>query len=226
MVQKFEIEITQFSTIHKLPDSWKKRDLIRILELADFDTDESSSEKDLYEYISMAFDDMELEESAELVLKYLLGDKLNSNQITEIAHEMIEENLWEEYGDMSLHEELFKVASFMYHAYNGKFPHPDAAEVTLKINALNHDAEIALKNIDEKLIARLMSKGMTEHAVIYRLFHTNIEGGDWKEAKDIIWQYSVVNREQKTAEIELTTAIYWVKELKSIDSYKTEIIIK
>lgn len=225
MKLKFEIEVKRFKTIHKLPNSWSKNDLISILNLVDFEADASSSESDLYDYLSMAFDELEPEESAAVVLTYILGEKLNKNQIAEIAHEMLEENLWEEYGDMSCHEDLFKAASLLYHAYNGKFPFPDAADVVLNIKALNHDAEIALKQIDEAFIARVISKGMSEHAVIFRLFHDAIEGGEWKEAKDIIWQYSVSEEVEKSVDIEFTTAIYWVKELKNASNYTIELLI-
>jgi hypothetical protein len=224
MKPKFEIEIKSFKTIHSLPESWTKKDLLKILELSDFDADDTCSETDLYDYLSMAFDDIEPEVAAEIVLTYVFGNRLNKNQISEIALEMQEENLWEEYGDMSLHEELFKVTSLLYHAYNGKFPHPDAADVVVHIKAINHDGEVALKTLDEVLISRVLAKGMTEHAVIYRLFQDNIEGGDWPEAKDIIWQFKAEEIDTKNVEIELTTAIYWVKELKGISEYVTELI--
>jgi hypothetical protein len=217
MKPKFKIEIKSFKTIHSLADSWTKKDLIKILELADFDADDSSSEQDLYDYLVMAFDELTPEEAAELVLNYVLGDKLNKNQIAEIALEMQEENLW---------EDLFKITSLLYYADNGKFPHPDAADLAFHIKATNHDAELVLKTLDEKLISRILAKGMTEHAVIFRLFHDNIEGGDWKEAKDIIWQYEAETIDSKNVEVELTTAIYWVKELKGVSTYDVEFDLK
>lgn len=225
MKPKFNVSINAFKTIHKLPESWTKKDLIKILELADFDADESNSEADLFDYLSMAFDDLEPHEAAEIVLTYTFGTRLNKNQITEIALEMQEENLWEEYGDMSLHEELFRVTSLLFHAYNGKFPHPDAADVLVEIQALNHDGEVMLKRVDEAFIARLLAHGMTDHAVIQRLFHDNIMGEEWKEAKDIIWQYTLETVNSKTIQIDLTTAIYWVKELKDITSYEVNLVI-
>jgi hypothetical protein len=223
MKPKFEVEVQSFTTIHKLADSWTKKDLIKILELADFDADESNSEEDLYDYLTMAFDELEPREAAEIVLTYVFGSKLNKNQIAEIALEMQEENLWEEYGDMSLHEDLFKVTSLLYHAYNGKFPHPDAADLLLVIKALNHDGEVLLRNVNETLISRLMAYGMSEHAVINRLFHENVESGKWPEAKDIVWQFSTEVMSSKQVEVDLTTAIYWVKELNNVADYQVEL---
>jgi len=223
MKPKFNVEIKSFKTIHRLPNSWSKRDLIKILEQADFDADETNSEADLYDYLSMAFDELEPEEAAVIVLTHVLGNKLNKNQIEDIAHEMVEENLWEEYGDMSLHEDLFKVTSLLYHAYNGTFPHPDAADIVMRINALNHDGEVVLRKIDETFISRILAHGMTDHAVIYRLFHDQIAGGEWKEAKDIIWQFTPEVISAKAVEIEMTTAIYWVKELKHIVDFEVEL---
>lgn len=135
---------------------------------------------------------------------------------------MQEENLWEEYGDMSFHEDLFKITSLLYKAYNGKFPHPDAADVIIQISALNHDAETFLPKVDEVLISRLISKGMSEHAVINRLFHDFVDAGEWKEAKDIIWQFNASELTQKSVQIEFTTGVYWVKELRGAENYTVE----
>ena len=222
MKPKFIIEINSFKTIHKLPNSWTKRDLIKILEQADFDADETNSEADLYDYMSMAFEELEPEEAAIIVLTHAIGNRLNKNQIEDIAHVMLEENLLEEYGDMRLQEDLFKVTSLLYQAYNGVFPQPDAADIVIRINAANHDGEVVLRKIDEPLIARLLAHGMTEHSVLHRLFHEQIIVREWEEAKDIIWQYTSEIVSPKVVEIELTTAIYWVKELKHIIDYEVE----
>ena len=222
MTAKFNIEITSFKTIHTLPNSWTKQNLIDLLELIDFAGEDNSSEKDLYDYISMGFQELEPDESAEIVLKYIFGDKLNQNQITEIAHEMQEENLWEEYGDMSFHEDLFKATSLLYHAYNGKFPHPDAAEIELKIESTSKAGNEMLEKFDESLIARIIAAGQTDHAIINRLFDDKIKTDKFDEAKDIIWQYNILSNESPVVNVKLTTGIYWVKELKQIDTFTAD----
>lgn len=68
MKPKFEIEVKSYSTIHALPNSWSKDDLIKILELADFEAEQDSSEADLYDYLAMAFDELDPEEAATIVV--------------------------------------------------------------------------------------------------------------------------------------------------------------
>ena len=219
---KFKITLEKFNVIHELPNSWSINDYKSILDLVDFELDEGTEESELFDYLSLALQDIGAVEASALLLKYRLGTKLNDGQIQDISHDIQDENLWEEYQDMSLHEELFNITSLLYRAFNGKFPEPDAAEISTKIEALNHSAQECLNSFDESLIARIIAKGQTEHAIINRLFDEKVDGDSFEEAKDIIWQYSIVNKEDKSVTIDITTAIYWVKELKNVNDFETE----
>ena len=220
--QKFKIEIEKFNVIHELPNSWSFSDYKAILDLVDFDVDEETKVDELFDYLSLALQDLGPVDAAAMLLKYRLGEKLSIGQVQDISHDIQDENLWEEYQDMSLHEELFNITSILYRAFNGKFPEPDAVEIVLKVEGLNHLSKEALKKFDESFIARLLAKGQTDHAIINRLFDKKVEGYLFEEAKDIIWQYSIVKQEDNSVTIDLTTAIYWVKELKNSIEFEVE----
>ena len=123
---------------------------------------------------------------------------------------------------MSLHEDLFKITALLYTAYNGKFPHPDAAEIEMKIQANSHSGQEIIQSFDESLIARIIALGQSDHAIINRLFNNKVKENKFDEAKDIVWQYNIVSANDKTATVKFTTAIYWVKELKQINEFTVE----
>ena len=43
-------------------------------------------------------------------------------QIDNLSNEILEEKLWEEYADLSLHEEFFAVHQLLYDAFEGTAP--------------------------------------------------------------------------------------------------------
>ena len=214
MMHTYSAEILKLSTIHELEDAWSSADYKELLEACEFDSIDEVPEGELMDYLSMALQELDPETAAEIVLLYRLGDKLKKGQIESISHEMLEENLWEEYSDMSLHEELFNITSLLFKALNGKFPNPDAADLLLKISSKTVDGTKSLESIDESLIARVLALGQDDHAIINRLFDEQVAGALFHEAKDIIWKYKITERERNNVTIQVTTAIYWVKKLR------------
>lgn len=182
--------------------------------MCEFEGVDEVSEPELFDYLSMALQENDPEDAAAIVLQYRLGDRLKKGQIQSVSHDMMEENLWEEYGDMSLHEELFNITALLYRALNGKFPHPDAADLTLKISAMKADAKLSLESIEESLIARILALGQGDHAIINRLFDEQVLGKEFQEAKDIIWKYDILERGENSVTMHLITGLYRVKELR------------
>ncbi|MFT4822712.1 MAG: hypothetical protein ACI9DH_001532 [Halioglobus sp.] len=85
----------------------------------------------------LSLQDLKPEEAAEIILRLYLGDKLSSGQIQNIAREMLDEKLWEEYADLSLHERLFHVGALLHETFPAHFPRPDPICVTLNIKPMN-----------------------------------------------------------------------------------------
>ncbi|MEQ9187705.1 MAG: hypothetical protein RLP15_08210 [Cryomorphaceae bacterium] len=214
MNHAFSIEVLSHSIIHALPDAWSSDDYVSLLDLCDFDGADAVSKDELFEYVAMAMQELDPADAAEIVLKHRLGDRLKAGQIQSMAHDMLEENLWEEYGDMSMHEELFNITSLLYTAFNGKFPHPDAIELVMTIGSKTPDGVQALRSLDESLLARVLAFGQDDHAIINRLFDDKIAGPYFEEAKDIIWKFAIQERAENSVTVHITTALYWAKGLR------------
>lgn len=221
MKTSFSVSVEKIKKINDLPNSWNEVDYKAIIELCDFDDVNAIPVNELYDYMVLNLLELEPNESAELLLIYKLGTKLNKGQIQDISHDIKKDALWEEYQDMSLHEDLFNITSQLYKVYNGKFPKPEAVSVDIVVNAENQSAKSELQQIDESFICRLLADGMDNHSILKRLFHEKIEGGNFEEAKHIIWQYKTEKISDSEVRLHLITGFYWVDELQGVESYQS-----
>ncbi len=174
MKSTFDVSILTVQEIHSLPDAWSHEDYRNILERADFDDWNELDPSELKDYTLLTLQDLEPDEAAELVLKYKFQDRLKDGQIQNMAHEMMEEKLWEEYSDIRLHKELYHCSVLMRWAFPKRFPESDAIECKLAVSAQDQPGKELLHRVDKSFLARLLAHGMDDHAVINRLFDEQI----------------------------------------------------
>ncbi|QHI39127.1 hypothetical protein IMCC3317_45280 [Kordia antarctica] len=216
----YTVNISKFSTIEELPNAWTDRNYIELLEEMDYGDSSTIDPAELREMCMMAITDNEPNEAAKILLDYIFKDELNDGQKENLSHEMIDEKLWEQYAELSMHEAFFNVGQLLYQSYNGKFPHPEAVRFQASIEAKNsHDLEI-FEDQDEATILRLLTKGMPENTLINRLFKDEIEGEEFSEAKNIIWQLKKMGAEGNSLTFEIISSLYWFHDLKYIESFE------
>ncbi|WP_299215068.1 hypothetical protein [uncultured Dokdonia sp.] len=216
----FNVDITKFKTIHELQNAWTDQKYIALLDQMEYGDTSEIAPSDLKEMCMMALTDNEPDEAAKIMLDYVFGDRLNEGQKNNLSHEMIEEKIWEEYADLSMHEEFFNVGQFLYQAYNGKFPHPEAVQFQVTITAKNANELAVFEGENEAAILRLLIKGMPVNTLIHRLFKEELEGETFTEAKDIIWQIRKIGSEGNTITFEVISSLYWFHDLKFIESFE------
>ena len=130
--------------------------------------------------------------------------------------------MWEEYADLSLHEEFFNVHQVLYNAFNGKFPIPEAVQFKIKVSTVkNSNLEIFETNTETPLI-RLLVNGMPETTLINRLFEEQLEGTNFKDSKDIIWQLSKEIVDKNNVIFTVISSLYWFKDLKYVNDFEGE----
>jgi hypothetical protein len=89
----------------------------------------------------MALQEMQIEEATEVVLKYRFKELLSKGQIQNIAHDMLNEKLWEEYQEISFHKELYNCAVLMKWAFPRKFPETNALKCVIEVMPQNKYAK-------------------------------------------------------------------------------------
>ncbi|MGB5362977.1 MAG: hypothetical protein WBN17_06715 [Aureibaculum sp.] len=225
MKTTFNIELLKFSTIYELPNGWNSLNYKELLEAMDYGDASDLAENELKEMCLMSLSDNEPEEAAKIVLEYVFKDRFNAGQINNLSHEMLDESMWEEYADLAEHEEFFNVHQLLYQAYNGKFPYPEAVQFKMQITTnKKEDLKIFDEN-SEPLIIRLLAQGMPENTIINRLFSENLKDGQFKEAKDIIWQLKKENSTENSIVFEIVSSEYWFKDLKYANGFDAEILL-
>lgn len=226
MKASFTIEISDYKTLKELPNAWKQEHYLELLEALEFGDTSEIAPSELKEMCMMALTDNEPEEAARIVIDYVFKDRLKSGQKDNLANEITEEKIWEEYADLSMHEEFFNVTQLLYEAFNGKFPHPEAVKFQVTVTSKKEtDLEVFKQNTEANLV-RLLTNGMPENTLINRLFKNQLEGTHFDEAKDIIWQLKKLDTQVKLITFEVISSTYWFHDLKYIKSYETDLIIR
>lgn len=210
---KFTIDIVKTDSVKDVPGSWTSECYKQILEACEFDELEEVAEYELPDYAIIALLDYEPKEAATIVLKVKLGDKLKIGQIQNMAHEMQEENLWEEYSDLSLHEQLYHCSVLLYQIFPKSFPEPKAVKCILEIQSDDVHGKELLNRLDETLLVRLLGGGMDDHSILKRLFTEQLDKVPFSEAEHIVWQFETLPMVNGAVRVIVYSSLYWLKPL-------------
>lgn len=219
----FRVTPIKFETIEELPNGWENRNYRELLELMDYGDTSGIGEEDLKEMCHMSLSDFEPEEAAKIVLAYVFEGRLKTGQINNLANEMLEEKMWEEYADLSLHEEFFNVSQLLYEAFGGQFPHPQAVLYQMKINPKEKAGLAVFGKNTEASVLRILVQGMPENTLILRLFEDPLREGEFREAQDIIWQLKAQPTED-SLHLELISSRYWFHDLKYASDFEASLV--
>lgn len=222
MKKTFNVTRVSFKSIAELPGYWTETKYLDLLELMDFDNPTALDKSEIKDMCLMSLTDNEPEDAAKIVLNYVFGTILNKGQIDNLSNEMLEEKLWEEYADLSLHEEFFAVHQLLYDAFEGTFPYAEAVAFQIKIEETSKNGLAIFDTYPESTLVRLLVGGLPNNNVIHRLFDDKIDGDTFAEARDIIWQLKMSKNEQNELIADIISSHYWFKDLKFVDGFEAE----
>ena len=152
-----------------------------------------------------------------------MADQLSAGQREQLAHQMLTEKLWEENPKLELHQHFFNATQLLYEAYNGQFPHPQAVEFRVKVTAANPADMAAFEPAPAAPLLRLLAAGLSDHALLNRLFGEQLAGSDFAEAPAILWQVSAGEKTAASAVFTVISSDYWLEEIKYADTYEATI---
>ncbi|GAB3638632.1 hypothetical protein GCM10027422_42220 [Hymenobacter arcticus] len=219
----FTVERLSFQHLSELPNAWQNADYLALLQQLDYDNPEALAPAELKEMCQMAITDLEPAAAAEAVLTYLFADELKDGQIEQLAHQMETEKLWEENPKLELHEGFFNATQLLYDAYNGKFPHPQAVEFKVKITAAD-PADLATLDTEPALpLLRLLAPGLSDSALLHRLFGDQLAGGEFPEAPSILWQITPSDKTAGSVVFDVISSDYWMEDFKYADTYEASL---
>jgi hypothetical protein len=218
----FRVHLRSFSNIREIEGARTKDDYSALLEAMDYGDQSGMSDGELREMCIMSLQDLEPTEAAYLVLKHDMGGVLRDGQIRNAASEMLDEKLWEEFADSSLHERMFNAGSLLYEAFPQSFPEPDAVRVEIEVTATNAPARALLTPTpNESFLARLLADGMDNHAVLHRLYSEQLNGKLFLDADEVVWIVRTEAVSENVMNIEIISSGYWLDALDRTEHYES-----
>lgn len=223
MENHFQVQVIGFSNIREIAGAWTTEDYKGLLDAMEYGDHSGMGDQDLREMCLMSLQDQEPEEAAYLVLKHVVGDVLREGQLRNMAIEMQDEKLWEEYVDPDFHERLFNVGSLLHAAMPGSFPEPDAVGVKLEVTTADVASRQLIRALPhELLLVRLLADGMDSHAVLHRLYGEQLKGTSFPNADDIVWIVRTEAVSEDVTAIEVISSGYWLDALGQTKSYQSK----
>lgn len=201
----FTLEIKNTKSISEIAGYWSDEDYINLLDEFNLADAKNSKSSELRELLEMAISDFEPHESAEILLKYKLQDKLSSSQIRNLSHELAEDNESEDNSNITLHYPLFSINQLLNRSYNGIFPKPKATQIDLKLS-FKREAEII---VTKEIVLKAISYCLSNKNPLKRLFENQLNGKEpFGDAEDVIWEL----HKSGPTEYTIITSDYWISE--------------
>lgn len=213
---KYTVQITKITNVDEIPNAWSSEDYIALLKECDYPDAESIAPAELREMLFMALTDFEGPDAAEILLKYKLSDHLSEGQIHQISHDMLEDNVCEEYPVIGLHAALFDVNQLLYKAFNGTFPLSKATIVECSIKRSSS------QEITKEIVLKAFGESLSDRCVLKRLFEDQLHGEiAFPEAEDILWQLASLG----DSNYKFITSDYWLsKEDFTMDEFEGTVV--
>ncbi len=220
MTTLFHVQILSFSNLLEIEGARTPAHFAALLDAMEYGDRSGMSDDELREMSIMSLQDLKPAEAASLVLKHDMGEVLRDGQIRNLANEMLDEKLWEDYADSSLHERMFTAGSLLYAAFPQSFPVPDAVRVELEVTAANAAAKRLLTAApNESFLVRLIADGMDDQAVLHRLYSNQLKGKSFPNADEVIWIVRTDAVAEDVMRLELISSGYWLDALGRTRSY-------
>ncbi len=220
---RYSVKLTELKEVHEIPHVWTEEEFRKLLQHVEYDDVDEIPVDELKDMACLALTDFEVEEAAVKVLECRLGDKLKKGQQQNMAIELQEDRIWEEYADLSLHEELFHVSCMLYWAFPKNFREPDIVKLTLTITSLTQDSRQNVAEPTPAFLTRVLNDGMDVHNIINRLFDDSLSANAFPESEHIIWHFDSVGAMENLSEstIVMYTSWNWVEDLKGITEWQS-----
>jgi hypothetical protein len=220
MKPSFSVTVLDFEVLQAMEGAWRPDDFAMMLQDMDYGDTGGMSADEIREMCMLCLQDLDPTDAATIVLTRRFGDNLTGGQIQNVASEMQDEKMWEEYPNMAVHEQMFAVGSLLYEAAPSHFPEPDAVRVILEVQPMNKLASsILAEPLSEAFVVRLVAGGMDDGVTLKRLFDEQLKGDEFNEADTIVWTVDSEIQSDSSVRISLVSSGYWLDALRDTQSY-------
>ncbi|MDF1719946.1 MAG: hypothetical protein P1U65_04665 [Minwuia sp.] len=222
MSHTFHVDVTDVVEIEEIAGTGAADDFRALLDAMDFGGHAGMGDDELREMCLMSLQDQDAAEAAYLVLRHVIGDALRDGQLRNMASEMREERLWEEYVDPAFHERLFRAGSLLHAARPRGFPKTDAVRVTLAVRCADPGGQaIFAATPDEAFLVRLLADGMDGRAVLHRFYDDQLKAATFPAAPGIVRISQVTPAGPDAWTVEIIGSHYWLGPLDDTKAFES-----
>jgi len=193
MTSSYQVTVLSVSEVHELTGSWEIESLRSLLELAEVDELGDIADADLLEMSLMVLQDMGNQKAGELVLETVFGDSMRPGVRQNLVDDLQENEPWNDFAEVSQQRGIFVAVCLLHKAFPTRYGTPDALELRVKIQSLTKSAAAALDTPQAAWLIRLLAGGMSEHAIVHRLYSAELRSGEFKDAAGLIWDCEPVD---------------------------------
>lgn len=215
--ESFTVRIDEWREIHALPGSWDIDQLRTLLQEAEFD--DQVDDGDVEEMALMALQDLGVREASDLVLRQVFGGRMSAGVRQNLVSELEEDRPWEQFADVATQADIFRAVTLLQKAFPNAFGTPDAVRLRVTVRASDAETSGWLSEGPEAgLIARLLAGGMSEGAVLRRLYEDELAGKRFDVAQHILWRVALLEPASAalpvSAPIEVISSHQWLDPLE------------
>ena len=215
------MQVLDLREVHLLPEGWTPDDYRGLLTHIEYDDVSGIPHDELKDMAQLALSDFDLEQAAIKVLEFRLGDQLSKGQRQNLAEELREDRIWEEYSDIALHEELFNIVYLLYGTFPKEFSTPDITKLKIRITSINRESQSNLVNPSASFLARVLDDGMDGRNIMHRLFSDRIKANSFPESEHILWKFeaSGFSVSESSNTFTIYTSWNWIEGLKGVAQF-------
>lgn len=199
MPNSYQVTIISVSEIHTLTGAWNNDSLRALLELAEVDDLGEIADADLLEMSLMVLQDLGNQKAGELVLGAIFGDSMRAGVRQNLVDDLQDAEPWNDFAEISQQRGIFLAVCLLYKAFPTRYGTPDALKLRVRFRHLTSSGATALNTPQAAWLIRILACGMSEHAIVHRLYETELHSGEFSDAKGLIWEYEPVEDPDATA---------------------------
>lgn len=214
MKNSFNITNLTHHSSAEMPEAWSADDYKKLLDTLGFEPTGNATEN--VEMTLLAIADLEPTEAAIALLTHSFSEELTHGQIEQIANDMQNDKIFEEYPEIHLHHRLFAINQLLRKAYNGKFPSGEVVSIEFEMTPVGKE-KVSKTDITPEVILQCLATAMPDSSLIKRLFHDELAGGKaFKDAASIVWRSEISGMEDGY-KVSMLSSDYWLGDLMDAD---------
>jgi len=192
MPNTYQVSILSINEVHALTGTWDNDSLRTLLRLAEVDDLGDIADGDLLEISLMVLQDLGNQKAGELVLEVVFGNSMRPGVRQNLVDDLQENEPWNDFAEVSQQRGIFIAVCLLHKAFPTRYGTPDALKIRVKFQPLAK-AGAVLKAPRADWLIRMLARGMSEHAIVHRLYGDELRSGEFKDAPGLIWECEPVD---------------------------------